>query len=174
VFHDETGEAGTGGNGREWTPGKRWGVEIVEPELLAHASSHVQTFCHHIQNILGHTTSTYCGKVCAGIIALNTMLQQDPLDAFVLLPQILCITKMAIATDIKGHTHNFANHTHATFRYNDKNGNQTDKNIMHVIHDMALFLTALCQPSVILAETHCNSLRHLLGELKALISTYDL
>ena len=112
--------------------------------------------------------------VCAEIIALNSMLQQDPLDAFVLLPQILCITKMAIATDIKGHTHNFANHTHATFRYNDKNGNQTDKNIMHVIHDMALFLTAWCQPSVILAETHCNSVRHLLGELKALISTYDL
>ena len=140
----------------------------VPPELLAEASTDVLTFCEHIKNIPDHTSP--CGKLCGEIIALNEMLKQNPLDAFVLLPQIFCISNLANVTDEHGQVHVFARHKNAEFMYTDKDGKQSIKNIMHVIDNMKTVLTELCQSSLELTETHYNSVRHLLLDLQSIIS----
>ena len=147
-------------------------TQIVSPSLLALSAAHVQTFCEYISKTPhAHAAATSCAQVCAEIVALNALLQQPTLDAFVLLPQLLRITNMAVATDLHGHTHDFARHTHAKFPCHDTHGTPTTENIMRVIHDMAEVLSALCQPGVLFTETAHSPVRLLLGELKAIIST---
>ena len=150
-------------------------TQIVSPSLLALSAAHVQTFCEYISKTPpAHATATPCAQVCAEIVALNALLQQPTLDAFVLLPQLLRITNMAVATDLHGHVHDFARHTHAKFPCNDTHGTPTTENIMRVIHDMAEVLAALCQPGVLFTETAHSPVRLLLGELKAIISSEAL
>ncbi len=147
-------------------------TQMVSPELLALSAAHVQTFCEYIAKTPpAHAAATPCAQVCAEIVALNALLQQPTLDAFVLLPQILRITKMAVATDLHGRIHDFARHTHAKFPCNDTHGTPTTVNIMRVIHDMSEVLSALCQPGVLFTETARNPVRRLLGQLEAIIST---
>ena len=116
----------------------------VRPELLAEVSTDVLTFCEYIKNIPDH--KSHCGKLCDEIIALNEMLKQNPLDAFVLLllPQIFCISKLANVTAEYGHRHVFAKYKNAKFVYNDKDGKECIKNIMHVIDNMKAILIGLC------------------------------
>ena len=121
----------------------------VRRELLAETSTDVLTFCEYIK------------KLCGEIIALNEMLNRSPLDAFVLLAQILCISKLANVTDEHGRRHVFANHKNARFVYNDKSGKEYIKNIMHVLENMKTVLIGLYQTRWT-TETHCNSVRSLL------------
>ena len=125
----------------------------VRRELLAETSTDVLTFCEYIK------------KLCGEIIALNEMLNRSPLDAFVLLAQILCISKLANVTDEHGRRYVFANHKNARFVYNDKRGKEYIKNIMHVLENMKTVLIGLYQTRWT-TETHCNSVRSLLWELK--------
>jgi hypothetical protein len=79
---------------------------------------------------------------------------------------------MSLATDLDGHTHDFAKHEHTEFPSHDTHGIPTTENIMHVIHNMSEVLVALCHPNVLISvESNCNPVLRLLGELKALIST---
>ena len=144
-------------------------TRVVPPEVLSEASTDVLRFCECIQNIPDH--DSHCGKLCTEIIALNRMLQQKPLDAFVLLPQIFCISEMADITDEDGHRHVFANHRNAKFICQDQHGNQVTKNIMCVLDAMKVVLIDLCQPTVDFTKTHNNYKSYLLGKLKCLIST---
>ncbi len=61
----------------------------VRRELLAEASADVLAFCECIKNVADHTSP--CGKLCGEIRGLNEMLRRSPLDAFVLLAQIVSI-----------------------------------------------------------------------------------
>ena len=144
-------------------------TQVVPPEVLSEASTDVLRFCECIQNIPDH--DSHCGKLCTEIIALNRMLQQKPLDAFVLLPQIFCISEMADITDEDVHRHVFANHRNAKFICQDQHGNQVTKNIMCVLDAMKVVLIDLCQPTVDFTNTQYNYKCYLLRKLKCLIST---
>jgi hypothetical protein len=147
-------------------------TQVVPPEVLAEASTDVFRFCEYIQNIPDH--ESHCGHLCGEIRTLNLMMQQTPLDAFVLLPQIFCISKMADVTDEDGRRHVFEDNKNAIFLYEDQNGKQATKNIMHVIDRMKIVLIELCQSGSNFTKTDCHSTRSLLGKLKSLISTQDL
>lgn len=146
-------------------------MQLVPQELLAEARADVLRFCESIIAIPDH--ESHCGKLCGEIRALNGMMQQDPLDAMVLLPQIFCIRTMADVTDEHDHRHVFAKNRNAEFLYKDQNGNIATKNIMHVIDRMEMVLIDLCS-HFRLVETDYNSRLYLLGKLRSLNSTQEL
>ncbi len=137
----------------------------VRPELLAEASVDVLAFCECIKNVADHTS--YCGKLCGEIRGLNEMLKRSPLDAFVLLAQILSIRKLASVRDEYGNRHVFARHKNARFVYKDKRGKECVKNIMHVIENMEAVLIGLCSTGL---EPYARvDIKCLLVELELLI-----
>ncbi len=118
----------------------------VRRELLAEASADVLAFGEYIKNVADHRS--HCGKLCGEIRGLNEMLKRSPLDAFVLLEQILSIRTLANVTDEYGRRHVFATHKNARFVCKDKSGKQCVKNIMHVIENMEAVLVGLCSASL--------------------------
>ena len=118
---------------------------------------------------------TGCFDVPRATLQLQLVLRNPPLDAFVLLPQIFCITALARATDPNGRAHDFVQHAHAEFPCHDARGVPTTENIMRVIHTISEVLAALYQPSALVsAESNCNPVRRLLRNLRVLISTETL